>query len=103
MIKRGEREQEEEEEEEEEKEKEVIVDEIVFRLVLHKTSVRRNGGSCSDGGGRGGEGGPLQAWIEGGQTGEGLHQQRQWGGEGEGGGPVKRRGTITRDFSLPWR
>ena len=55
MIKRGEREQEEEEEAEEE----VIVDEIVFRLVLHNASVRRNGGPCSDGGGRGGKGGPT--------------------------------------------
>ena len=53
MIKRGEREQEGEEEEE------VIVDGIVFCLVLHNASVRRNGGPCSDGGGRGGKGGPT--------------------------------------------
>ena len=82
----------------------MIVDGIVFRLVLYNASVRRNGGPCSDGGGRGGKGGPLQAWIKGGQTGEGVEQHQQWGGEGEGGGgPVKRRGTITRAPSLPWR
>ena len=58
MIKRGER-------EEEEGKVEVIVHGGDFCLVLQNACVRGNGGPCSDGGGRGGKGGPLQTWIEG--------------------------------------
>ena len=51
MIKRAQREQEEEE-------VKVIEDHGVVLVVLN-ASVRRNGGPCSDGGGRGGKGGPT--------------------------------------------